>query len=257
MCSSFTVFGVTIYPYTLCMVGGAALCIVLFVVLSYKRRRDTFDENMFALEMLLVAVAAALPAAIFFDALFKLGENGGKLVLKGATFYGGLLGALALWPLLLLIKRKRRVSIYCRLCDLAPGIPAGHCLGRIGCFFGGCCFGAPTDGPFGVIFPEGSLPFRYYGGAVPIHPTQLYEAVALLIIFFILIAFGKKHAFPLYCMLYGAARFMIEWFRADDRGSIFGLPLSPAQIISIVLILFGEILLLAYLVRERKKRIAR
>ena len=123
-------------------------------------------------------------------------------------------------------------------------------FGRIGCFFDGCCFGSPTRGIFGVTFPEGSLPYHFYGESVAIHPTQLYEAFALLLIFLIVLLLGKRNGFPLYLMLYGAARFVIECFRGDVRGSILGLPLSPAQIISVVLILLGECLWLARLVKN-------
>ncbi len=250
MYSSFTVAGYTFYLYSIMMVVGAMACLGIFTGLTFYRHRGNTAENTFSLGMLVIAMAAALPAAMVFDALFKMGENGGRFILKGATFYGGLLCALALWPLLLLFWRKRKVSIYQRLSDLAVAIPAGHCFGRIGCFLGGCCFGAPTSGPFGVVFPEGSPPYEYYGGAVAIHPTQLYEAAVLLFIFVILFFFAKKEAFPLYLILYGIARFIIECFRADDRGGVFGLALSPAQIISIPLILFGLIILLIRSIRQ-------
>ena len=248
MKSRISLFGITLYPYTLFMVAGAGVCMGLFVLLTLKRRKGCGDENAFAIEMLLIAIAAALPAAIFFDALFKWGEMG-AFALRGATFYGGLLCALVLWPLLLLIKRERKVSIGERLNDLAPCIPAGHCLGRIGCFFGGCCYGCPTNSVFGVVFPEGSLPYEQYGVSA-VHPTQLYEAALLLLIAGILFLWGKRAAFPLYLMLYGAGRFVIEFFRADDRGVLFSLPLSPAQTISLVLIVLGEILLILRLVRK-------
>ncbi|MDE5896868.1 MAG: prolipoprotein diacylglyceryl transferase [Clostridia bacterium] len=237
MKSSFT-FGVTVYPYSVFMVIGACVCLGVFAFLTVKRHRGCSDENAFAVEMLLIAMAAALPDAIFFDALFKIADTG-RFEIKGATFYGGLIGALALYPLLLLLKRNRKVSVYDRLCDLAAGIPAGHCFGRIGCFFGGCCFGCPTNGAFGVVFPEGSIPYEFYGGAVKVHPTQLYEAALLLVLFAVLALFGKNRAFPAYLILYGAARFALEFLRADDRGAIFGIPLSPAQILSVVFILLG------------------
>ncbi|MDE7158156.1 MAG: prolipoprotein diacylglyceryl transferase, partial [Clostridiales bacterium] len=238
MINSFTVFGVTFYPYSLLMIAGTFVTFGIFCWLTVRRHTDTGDENAFVIEMLVISIAAALPAAMFFDALFKIGETG-KFVLKGATFYGGLLGALAFVPSVLCIKKQRKVSIYERLCDFAPAIPAGHFFGRIGCFLGGCCFGSPTENIFGVVFPEGSAPYAYYGCAVAIHPTQLYEAAALLALFFILFFLWKKHSISLYFILYGVARFTIEFFRADDRGAIFSANLSPAQIISLALIAAG------------------
>lgn len=150
------------------------------------------------------------------------------------------------------MKKGRTVKIYDRLCDLAPAIPAGHCLGRIGCFLGGCCFGKPTDCVFGVVFPEGSLPYEYYGGAVAVHPTQLYEAAFLLALFLFLLFCGKKYGFPLYLILYGTGRFFLEFLRNDDRGILPGIPLSPAQAISVLLVLLGGAILVARLAGKGK-----
>ncbi|MGN0823087.1 MAG: prolipoprotein diacylglyceryl transferase family protein [Candidatus Gallimonas sp.] len=71
------------------------------------------------------------------------------------------------------------------------------------------------------------------------HPTQLYEAACLLAIFAFLTTYGKKSAFPFYCMLYGTVRFCIECLRGDSRGSIPFVALSPAQLISLALIVLG------------------
>lgn len=249
MVNSFTVFGVTLYPYSLLMIAGGAVCFLLFMLITFKRHKQEMNENLFVLEMLVLSIFAALPAAIVLDSLLKMSETG-KFELKGATFYGGLLGALAIFPLFLLIKRNRKVSIYERLCDLAPCIPAGHSLGRIGCFLGGCCFGSPTDSIFGVVFPESSVPYDYYGGEVAVHPTQLYEAFYLLILSVFLLFFSKKHSFPLYLILYSAGRLFIEFFRNDDRGEVIGFPLSPAQLISVFLIIIGALIIAA---KENKK----
>lgn len=253
MINSFTLFGLTLYPYTLFMISGIAVCLGLYSFLTVRRHREDSEGNLFAIEMLIVSAAAALPSAILFDALFKIAEKG-KFELEGATFYGGLLGALALFPILLSLKKGRKVKIYSRLCDLAPCIPAGHFFGRIGCFFGGCCYGVPTDGPFGVVFPEGSYAYKAYGN-VAVHPTQLYEAAYLLVLFIFLITMGKKSAFPLYLMLYGVGRYAIECFRGDDRGGL-GLPISPAQAVSLILFILGGVLLVWHAVNKsgiRKK----
>ncbi len=248
---SFSLSGIMLYPYSLFLIAGVGALLGFFTALSLKRHPDKSEENSFAIEMLIVCVAAALPAAILFDALFHFAESG-EFVIGGATFYGGLLVALAMYPPLLAFKRNRTVSIYDRLCDLAPCIAAGHCLGRIGCFFGGCCFGKPTDSFLGVVFPEGSLPYEYYGGAVAVHPTQLYEAAFLLLLALFLWKPAKKEAFPLYLMLYGAGRFFLEFLRGDDRGALPFLPLSPAQGVSVVLFVLGGTLLLVRGIRARR-----
>ncbi len=238
---TFEIAGITYYPYSLLMIAGAVVCFLLFMSVSFIRHKNIFSENLFAMQMLVISMGAALPAAMIADSLFKMTKTG-VFELGGATFYGGLLFAVALYPLFLALKRNRTVTVYERLCDLAPCIPAGHCLGRIGCFLGGCCFGSPTDSIFGVVFPEGTIPYEYYGGAVSVHPTQLYEAAYLLALSVFLFVLAKKHAFPLYFILYGAGRIFIEFFRNDNRGGI-GLPLSPAQLISVLLIIIGSVII--------------
>lgn len=249
MIQSFNFIGITFYPYSLFMIAGAVVCFLLFMLLSFKRHANDADGNLFAMEMLVVSLGAALPSAMLLDSLFKWAQTG-EFKLGGATFYGGLIFAIILFPSLLSLKKKSATSIYGRLCDLAPCITLGHCFGRIGCFCGGCCFGSPTDCIFGVVFPQGSLPYEYYGGAVAVHPTQLYEAAFLLALTFIFLFLFKKDAFPLYFIFYGSGRIFIEFFRNDSRGSV-GLPLSPAQLISIILILTGAIILAIKYNRKR------
>lgn len=253
MKSSFTLFGVTFRPYSLLTVAGAFACLGIFSLLTFRRHKNNTDENVFAIEMSIIAVAAGLPAALLFDSLFKMGETG-KFQLRGATFYGSLICTLVVFPLLMLIKKKRTVPILHRFGDLAPAACIGHCLGRIGCFLGGCCFGCPTDCAFGVVFPEGSPAYELYG-ATAVHPTQLYEAAFLLALGVALLFVKNGFAFPLYLMGYGAWRFGIEFLRADDRGKIFSIPLSPAQIISLFLILLGIVvgsLILKEWIKKRK-----
>ena len=240
MTQSFKIIGITFYPYSLFLIAGAVVCFLAFFLISFSRHGEFSGENLFAMQMLVISMGIALPSAMVIDSAFKAIETG-EFKLGGATFYGGLIAALALFPLLLLFKKNRKVTVYERLCDLAPGIPAGHCLGRIGCFCGGCCFGSPTDCVFGVVFPEGSIPYEFYGGFIKIHPTQLYEAFFLLLLFAFLILFAKKDAFPLYLILYGAVRIFVEFFRNDFRGGT-GLPVSPAQLISLLLITTGAVI---------------
>lgn len=242
MADKVVLFGkITLYPYSILMVAGVTVCFLLFMLLTFKRHKQTADENLFVLSVFVISLGIALPASMVTDSLFKMAETG-KFVFGDSTFYGGALTALTVFFFLLQIKRNRKISVYERLCDLAPCIPAGHFFGRIGCFLGGCCFGSPTDCIFGVIFPEGSPPYEYYGGAVAVHPTQLYEAVYLFAIFLFLFLIVKRDGFPIYLILYGAGRTFIEFFRNDDRGAT-GLPLSPAQLISLLLIVFGAVIL--------------
>lgn len=148
--------------------------------------------------------------------------------------------------------QKQAGAVYTRLCELAACIPPGHCLGRVGCFFGGCCFGKPTDSAFGVVFPEGPTRTGFTAALSPCIRRSCTRPAFLLALFFVLFFWLKKDALPFYCILYGAWRFGIEFLRADDRGSLFGLPLSPSQVISVALFILGGALLAVRLVRARR-----
>jgi phosphatidylglycerol:prolipoprotein diacylglycerol transferase len=126
-------------------------------------------------------------------------------------------------------------------CDVfAPGIALGHVTGRLGCLAAGCCYGRQTDVPWAVIFTN-PLAAANVGTPlnVPLHPTQLYEAGAeLLILVFLLATERKGRYFPgrtfwSYMFLYAVSRFVIEFYRGDPRGEMFGMPTS--QLISLVL----------------------
>ena len=101
-----------------------------------------------------------------------------------------------------------------------------HFFGRIGCFLGGCCYGKVTTFKLGVAFPDNVKENIFHYGSKR-YPTQLFEAIILLIIL-VTILFVKKNKFKLYLILYSIARFFLEFLRGDDRGSVL-INISPAQ----------------------------
>jgi phosphatidylglycerol:prolipoprotein diacylglycerol transferase len=126
-------------------------------------------------------------------------------------------------------------------CDVfAPGIALGHVTGRLGCFAAGCCYGRVTQMPWGVTFtnPLAALNVGTPLG-LPLHPTQLYEAGAELLILGILLWTERKgrpfvgRTFWLYMLLYAISRFIIEFYRGVPRGSV-GI-FSTSQFISVIL----------------------
>src|SRR5437588_6010507 len=159
------------------------------------------------------------------------------LARSGGVFYGGLILAVsvALWYI-------RRVGLpLWTTCDVfAPGIALGHVIGRFGCLFAGCCYGRPTTKPWGITFTD-PYAASYVGTPLnqPLHPTQLYEAGAELLILIFLLATERKgrpfagRTFWLYMLLYAVSRFVIEFFRGDERGAV-GI-FSTSQFISIIL----------------------
>ena len=169
---------------------------------------------------------------------------------SGGVFYGGLLGAIAAGFFLM----KRYKLPWWQTADAcAPGIAIGNFFGRQGCFAAGCCWGKPTTLPWGVKFSE--LGHEITG--VPIdahlHPTQLYESFAMLLVFLFLLWLHKRRSFSgqvvlAYALMYSVIRFAIEFVRDDPRGDILGLTtltgLSTSQMISIVVGLSALVILI-------------
>ena len=146
----------------------------------------------------------------------------------GLVWYGGFLTAGALG---VLYGRTRHWPIL-KLADFfAPQLALGHAIGRIGCFFNGCCFGRVTLGPLGAYFS---------GGPQPRHPVQLYESALLFLLSLYLFWFSKKkrfregNVFLMYVILYSVLRFFLEFLRGDQTAVFF---LTLPQWTS--LILFG------------------
>jgi phosphatidylglycerol---prolipoprotein diacylglyceryl transferase len=167
--------------------------------------------------------------------IFKIWEG-------GLVFYGGLILATAVS---LGYMRWHRLPIW-RVADLiSPLIALGLFFGRIGCFFAGCCYGKETSLPWGVIFkhPDSLAPLN-----IPLHPTQLYDAVNGVAIFFFLNWMEKRKTFDgqifwLFLFLYAITRFFIETLRGDPRGFLFGNLLSTSQGIGIPLAIFSLFML--------------
>jgi phosphatidylglycerol:prolipoprotein diacylglycerol transferase len=127
-------------------------------------------------------------------------------------------------------------------CDaFAPAIALGHVTGRLGCFAAGCCYGKPASVPWAVVFTNPAAAANVGTPlGIPLHPTQLYESGAELLILIVLLATERRgrpfpgRTFWLYMILYGVSRYIIEFFRGDPRGVIFGV--STSQFISLLLV---------------------
>jgi len=150
----------------------------------------------------------------------------------GFVFFGSLLASVAglLWV------ARRYGTQFSSLCDLIlTWVPLMHAFGRLGCFCAGCCYGAPWRGPWAVSFPKGSIAFldpaipHIDGGTTPLHPTQLYEAAGLLVVFLTLLGFRRVRGAERpwrqasrYALGYGILRLCTELWRGDaDRKFLF------------------------------------
>ena len=146
----------------------------------------------------------------------------------GLVFYVGLLVGAAC---VIRYIRWRGMSLGVVLDLLAPSVPLGHALSRVGCFLAGCCYGAPVS--WGVTFPS-------LHDGVPRHPTQLYEAAACLALFGL--SWGLRNRpqrydgqqLVVYLAGYAVVRFLLEFLRADDRGGSPFLGLSPSQAVALL-----------------------
>ena len=174
---------------------------------------------------------------------------------SGGVFYGGLLGAIIAGYLLI---RHYKLPWWTTADACAPGIAIGNFFGRQGCFAAGCCWGEPTTLPWGVKFSELGHQITGVPTDTYLHPTQLYESFAMLLVFFFLLWLHKRKRFSgqvilTYALLYSVIRFAIEFFRADPRGDILGLTtltgLSTSQMISLVI---GVAALILLILRRRR-----
>ncbi len=212
-------------------------------------RRNGLDPDAvkdLGIQLALAGIIGAKLMMILYDFKHYL-ANPGELfsiatLQAGGVFYGGFLAALgvAFWYL-----RSRRMPFLPTADIFAPAIALGHSIGRLGCFAAGCCWGLECERPWAVTFrdPEAhklvGVPLE-----TPLHPTQLYEAMAELAIFAILYrAIARPHPpgriIGLYLVLYPCARFLVEFFRAHEQANPFGGPLTAAQWTALGLLVLG------------------
>lgn len=155
----------------------------------------------------------------------------------GLSWFGGVVGGVSLG---LIVMRVRRLSILPVLAAAATGLVAGQAIGRIGCFLVGDDYGRPSTLPWAVAFPQGAPPTLDR-----VHPTQLYEAIALMPLLWWLVRQRRAGAsdtaiIGTYLVGAGAIRFAIEWLRVDVR--VFA-GLSVAHLASLLAIIIGGLLL--------------
>ncbi len=216
--------------------GMLAFLAVLHFELAAYPRREKEEEIVFP--AIAISALAALVSAAFFDALFKVGENGG-LAISGSTFYGGLFGGcVCMYGILNHYGDRTRITRKEWFDLLTLPLIVFHIFGRTGCFLAGCCYGIETDGMLGVVFPDNPEAGVYHHGAA-CYPTQLFEIAALILIAIIVSKATKR--FEAYLICYAVARFFIEFFRGDDRGFAVGA-FSAAQVISLSILIVAALL---------------
>lgn len=159
----------------------------------------------------------------------------------GMSFHGGLIGVIVA----MIITSKLQQRLFWQTADfMAPLIPFGLGMGRIGNFINDELWGRVTDVPWAVLFPS--------GGYLPRHPSQLYEALLEGLVLFLILNWFIKKPRPigatagLFLFFYGLFRFIVEFFREPDAqlGLYFGQHISMGQILSTPMILLGAIIII-------------
>lgn len=199
----------------------------------------------------IAGIAGAKLFMLLFDANEYIAHPGEIFSLEtlqaAGVFHGGFIVALIVAALYM---RRQNLPLFPTMDAFAPGIALGHSIGRLGCFAAGCCWGKECHLPWAVQFrSDAAAPVPL---DKPLHPAQLYESAANLIIFAILYRkFRRSHrpgeVIGLYLVLYSIARFVIEFFREHEQ-SLVG-PFSITQWIALGLLVLGA----AILMRTRQK----
>ncbi len=241
-----------IYPYGLCMALGIILCFVFLLFTMWKMK---FNES--ATDKILIigvfGTGFGIFAAMLFQSMYNFIANPeAGFHLGGMTFYGGLIGGVVsflavYWLYIYVVAPRTKIkflqnNMNATLTDALPFIPIGICIahafGRLGCFFGGCCYGLPSD-----QFNTWGLPCAAPLPGVNVIPTQLYEMFFLLLLAAVMsllyFKFRLYYNFSVYSIAYGIWRFLIEFIRDDARGEFLGAALTPSQKWAIVMVVLG------------------
>lgn len=260
------------FPEGIPLIGGAAVNsfgFMLFVafatstfILEFDLKRKGLDGKV-AWDMLFWALIGGLGGSKLYFLLTHMkavaADPGGEIFsATGFTWYGGMIGATLLMWMALKRSSVGRGQFFDSVALAAPlAIP----LGRIGCLLAGDDYGKPTGSFLGIAFPDGHPPTRVdvlearygitvdpalveqYGQVVPVHPTQLYEIVLSLFVFWVIFV-NRDHPhragwlFVLWVALYGVQRFVLEFVRLKDDRILLDT-FTTAQIISVLFIVLA------------------
>lgn len=226
--------------YNLFIGIGIALAMLY---LQYERKfvSFSFEKRNVIHTGLFISIITGFIGAFTFDAYTQgITLSFSNLDQIGLTLLGGIVAGLLTFSVFLKIKS---IPVLPTLNILTPAFCISHILGRVGCFFAGCCFGSPTNILFGVQFPKDSLAHFHFEEDLHVHPTQLYESTFILLVFLFVRRTSINNKFLLYIISYSIFRFFIEFIRADNRGIIFNQSfLTPSQFVSITIAIFAVVL---------------
>ncbi len=243
----FSVGGHAVYSYGFFVTVGYLAGVALFLFLAHRDGLSAWTGVDLILWLLPSALIGAKLLSILTNWSDFLGHP--SLIASGWSFQGALLGALIM---ALILFRKRRLDAWRWLDTAAPVLALTSAVGRIGCLMAGCCWGAPTNLPWGIVFTESkAAPLN-----IPLHPTQAYYLIASVIIFATLLVRRKTAAFRgelilLFVLMYLTSRSIIDPFRGVLRQPWFLGAVTTYQLTTIAQIVVVAILY--YWVRGRNR----
>ena len=225
---------------------GILAAMVLFRAL-YKRAGISYPVFVLTLLVSVGAIVGGYLSAALFQSFYHFLKTGVFVWGVGTTFYGGLIGAAVVFLILYFLfghffcKGAHIKEFNNMLLLIAPCIVIAHAFGRIGCLLDGCCYGKISQ--FGLnMYVNGAWEKRV--------PLQLYESLFLFALcgVLVLLLLKKRGTFnaSVYLISYGVWRFIIEFFRDDDRGASGLSFLTPSQLTAIVLICVGVAYIFVY-----------
>ena len=227
--------------YALCIFVGAVLFLITFFT-QLKKLKVRIYFGAFILTFIAGIVLFIVGASLWDNTVHAL-DGSREFGSAGISFLGGAVLGLGAYALLLFLVYQDSMAMRIIFHALVPSLLIAHAFGRLGCFFGGCCYGKPSSWFWGVVYPEGSVAAEMYGYGTKLIPTQLIESVYLLGLYFLFLFVFKKRRVMLYCVCYGIYRFFAEYLRGDSRGAITSW-LSPSQFLSIILLIVAAVLLI-------------
>jgi phosphatidylglycerol:prolipoprotein diacylglycerol transferase len=221
-----------------------------------RARRENISSERIADIVLWLMVGGILGARIVYVTTYWKDEFAGQPLSEifmiqhgGLVYYGGLIGA-ALAGFICI--RWKKLPLWKTVDVLAPSCALGNFFGRIGCLLNGCCYGRACNLPWAIRFPPG-----HPTGGLPVHPTEIYDALDNFILYLLLAwLFRRKkfdgEVFATYLIGYAITRTVMEYFRGDYPPDQIHFGLTPGELISIPIFIAGLVLGIVLSTRARK-----
>ena len=249
---------VTIHTYGLLL--ALAFIAGIWITSRNAQKQGLDSDSIWNLGLVVIFSALVGAKALLFISDYSYYSQNPREIFSLSTlrstgvYYGGL--ALALLASFWYV-RKAKLPGW-TVADLAaPGLALGQAIGRLGCLSAGCCYGKPTNLAWAISFTN-QYSFENVGVPlnIPLHPTQIYEAVGSFALFgYLMWRLGRKRftgqVILEFLAIYSALRFVIEFFRDDDRSFVLEGILSTSQLISLLTVLGAAAVL--FFIRNRPR----